>query len=92
MFGFAKDGTGLEPARSTCSTCGGVGSLGDSKVGCCDFGIDNSLVHGGEGGQIGGSGVSGKSAPWVGLCGSATLGGFGSMIRGGDAEISGWSN
>ena len=90
--GAPKEVTGFEPARSTCSTCGGVGSLGDSKVGCCDFGIDNSLVHGGEGGQIGGSGVSGKSAPWVGLCGSATLGGFGSMIRGGDAEISGWSN
>ena len=70
--GSPKDVTGFEPARSTCSTCGGVGSLGDSKVGCCDFGIDNSLVHGGEGGQIGGSGVSGKSAPWVGLCGSAT--------------------
>ena len=36
--GSAKDVTGFERARSTCSTCGGVGSLGDSKVGCCDFG------------------------------------------------------
>ena len=58
--GAPKDVTGLEPARSTCSTCGGVGSLGDSKVGCCDFGIDNSLVHGGEGGKSAGVGFLGR--------------------------------
>ena len=57
--GPAKDVTGFEPARSTCSTCGGVGSLGDSKVGCCDFGIDNSLVHGGE--------ANGTFSPTMGL-------------------------
>ena len=55
--GSPKGATGLEPASST---CGRVGSLGDSGAGVCDSGIDDSFTREGH---IGGSGGGGNSAP-----------------------------